>query len=175
MRSIVGILQVTDVRTKLMELHGGSRASRGKSAGDIRSQRNFYDKCITRKCLTFKMKVKDTEYTNRNDPIWWQILTSIKVIFKHISLALTVFQKFTFQISWTWKCSSKSWCTTLAVFDDKHLTSYLMAIVMFAFFQQMLWRIANWKVWPWKYYNIRSYAIRWRMLTYIKVILAFLR
>ena len=29
---------------------------------------NFFTKCITRKCLTLKMKVKVMEYTNRNSP-----------------------------------------------------------------------------------------------------------
>ena len=52
-------------------------------------------------------------------------------------LALTVFEIFIFQSWWPWKCRSWSWCTTFAVapFDGKYLTSYLMTIVMFAFFQ----------------------------------------
>ena len=47
---------------------------------------------------------------------------------KHFSLAPTVFEIFTFQNSWPWKCGSRSWCTTLAVspFDGKYMTSYLI-------------------------------------------------
>ena len=52
----------------------------------------FYKKCITRKCLTLKMKVNVTEYSDRNGFIRWQISTSIKVTLEHFSLALTVFQ-----------------------------------------------------------------------------------
>ena len=41
-------------------------------------------------------------------------------------------------------------------FNDKWLTSNLMEIVMLAFFQRLLVKIATWKIWPWKF---RS---RWR-------------
>ena len=62
----------------------GGRASRGKSAGDIRFLCNFfYSKCITRKCLTLKMKVKDKAYNIRNGPIRWQISTPIKIILEY--------------------------------------------------------------------------------------------
>ena len=37
------------------------------------------------------------EYNIRNGPIRWQISPSIKVIVEHFSLALTVFEIFTFQ------------------------------------------------------------------------------
>ena len=93
----------------------------------------FYSKCILRKLLTLKMKVKIMKYTIRNGPIRWQISTSIKVILEHFLLALTVFELFTFNNLWLWKY--KSWCTEFSVasFDSKYLTSYLMAIVMFVF------------------------------------------
>ena len=35
-------------------------------------------------------------------------------------------------------------------FDDKYMISYLMAIVMFAFFQSLLVKIATWKFWHWE-------------------------
>ena len=44
------------------------------------------------------MFVKVTEYNIRNDPVRWQISTSIKITSEQFSLALTVFQIFTFQI-----------------------------------------------------------------------------
>ena len=43
----------------------------------------FYNKCITKKCFTLKMKVKVTEYANRNGHIPWQISKSIKVILEN--------------------------------------------------------------------------------------------
>ena len=89
------------------------------------------------KCLTLKMKFKVTDYTNRNDPVTWQISTSIKVLLEHFSQALTVFKIFTFQISWPGKCRSKSWCKKFATasYDGKYLTSWRMTIVIVAFFQ----------------------------------------
>ena len=112
----------------------------------------FNSQCITRKCLTLKMKVKVTEYNIRNGSIRWQISFSIKVILEHFSLAPSIFEIFTFQNLWQRKCRLKLWCTTFAVppFDGKYQTFYLMAIVMFAFFQRLLVKIAIWKVWPWK-------------------------
>ena len=86
---------------------------------------------------------------------WFHSLENInlyKVVFEHFSLGLILFQILTFQNLWHSKCRSRSWCTTFAVapFDEKYLTSYLMAIVMFAFFQCLLVKIGAWKVWPWK-------------------------
>ena len=68
-------------------------------------------------------------------------------------LPLTVFKIFIFQILWPWKCRSRSWWTALAVapFDFKYLTSYLMALVIFAFFERLLVKVASGKVWPWKF------------------------
>ena len=72
-----------------------------------------------------------------NSHLRWQISTWIKFIPEHVWLAFTVFEIFTLQISWLWKWRSRSWWTVFAVasFDCKYLTSYLMAIVMFAFFE----------------------------------------
>ena len=56
---------------------------------------------------------------------------------------------FTLQNAWSGRRWSRLWCTTLALapFDGKLLNSYLTAMVMFAFFQPILLKIANWKVW----------------------------
>ena len=84
----------------------------------------------------------------------WQMSTYIYVKIEHFSLALTVFEKFTFQNAWPWKCRSRSWRTTFAVapFDGRHPISYLMVIVMFA-----LWNIRKSrkmsKLCPWKWPN----------------------
>ena len=98
-----------------------------------------YSKRIIKKYLTLKMKVKVTEYNIHNGPIRWQMSTSIKSN-EHFSLALIIFEIFIFQNSWSGKCRSRSGCTTFAValFDDKCLTSYLIVIVMFAFFSVYL-------------------------------------
>ena len=63
-----------------------------------------------------------------------QISTSIKVVREHFPLTLAVFEIFTCQSSWPWKCRSRSWCKKFAVapFCGRYTTSYLMAIVMFA-------------------------------------------
>ena len=68
-----------------------------------------------------------------NGRIGWKLLTFIKVIPEDFSLALTIFKIFTFQNVWPWKCKLRSRCFTAAPFDGKYMTSYLMAIVMFAF------------------------------------------
>ena len=61
------------------QLYVDGRAKRGKSAGDIRLPAQFvYSKCIARKCLTLKMKVKVIEYTIRNSS--WQIINLYKTI-----------------------------------------------------------------------------------------------
>ena len=53
----------------------------------------FYSKCIIRKCLTFKIKVKITEYNIHNSPIRWQISTSVEVILE-IFRQLSPFSKY---------------------------------------------------------------------------------
>ena len=57
----------------------------------------FYSKCISIKCLTFKMLVKFTDYNIHNGPIRWQISTLIKVVLNIFRKTNTVFEIFTFQ------------------------------------------------------------------------------
>ena len=85
------------VNLKQEQFHGENSAMRDKPTRDVRCLRIF--KCITRKYLTLQMKVKVTQYNIHNDPIRWQISTSIKVILEHFSLALTVFEIFIFKKS----------------------------------------------------------------------------
>ena len=153
------------------------RASRSKSAGDIRCLLNFLLQMHNKKMFDFENErqshgvqrsqswqisssaqvvwhfcasshrfrgtnminvlnlwlskfVKVTEYNFRSYHSW-QISTSIKSwgTILAFSLSLTVFEIFTLQNSWHWKCRSKAECTTFAAatFDGKYLTSYLMA------------------------------------------------
>ena len=46
----------------------------------------------SRNCVTLKILVKIIMYNIRNDAIRWLVLTSIKVLREHFSLALAVFQ-----------------------------------------------------------------------------------
>ena len=59
------------------------------------------------------------------------------------------------EIVWPWKYRSRSWCTTFAMtpYDGKYLTSYLMAIVMFALtICEILAKIIKYqKFWLWKW------------------------
>ena len=104
-------------------------ASRWKSTGAISCLCIFYRQCITRKYFILKIKVKVMEYNIRIGPVWWRIPISIKVMPEHFS--------------WHWKYRSKSWCTTFAVvsFNGKWQTSYLTAMILFAFFQPILVKI----------------------------------
>ena len=81
---------------------------------------------------------------------WSHSMANVNLYKSHTwtcSLALTVFEIFTFKSVWPWKCGSRSWCTTTVVpFNGKYLTSYLMVIVMFAFSSVYLSKIANWIV-----------------------------
>ena len=96
------------------------------------------------------------------------------------AIALTVFEIFAFQKSWPWKCMSKSWYTTFAVasFDSKYVTSYLMAMVIFAL-SHCLWDIRKTKIrkWPGKFRSrsrsttFEIVPIRWQISTSINVIL----
>ena len=74
------------------------RASRCKSAGCRRHPlpAHFFLSMNNKKCLTLQMKFKVTKYNIRNGAIRWQKLNSIKVILQYFSLALTVFELFTF-------------------------------------------------------------------------------
>ena len=65
----------------------------------------------------------------------------------------------------------------MAPFDYKYLTSYLMTIVMFAFFERLLVKIANSKSLTLKIYgkvtenNIRNGQVRWQISTCINLII----
>ena len=112
----------------------------------IRYLRIIYSKCIARKCLTLKLKVKVKEHINRNGPSRLQISTSLKVILEHFSLALAVFQIFAFQTNFaTLKMLFNVMMNNFAVlpYDGKYLTSNLMAIVLFAIVQPKLVKIEN--------------------------------
>ena len=102
------------------------------------------------KILTFQIRSRSQSTTLPMVPIGWSISTVIKIIYEHFSPALNVFKIFTFQNSLPWNCRLRSRCTAFAVapFDGKCLTSYLMAIVMFA--SSSLVKLAILKVWPWK-------------------------
>ena len=114
------------------------------------SSRRFRDKSI---------KMCDLEKLGQGYTVqhlqWSHSMANIslyKVTVEHFSLALTVFEIFTFHDSWPWKCRSRSWCTAFAVvpYDCKNPTSYLMTIVKFAFFQRLFVKGSIWKVRPWK-------------------------
>ena len=172
MHSHVKKLVNSNPRKRTTAITRRGHTNQGKSAVDIRCLHNFFhSKYITRKCLTLKIKVKIIKYIT--GPIRWQISNAIKVIVEHFLLDLTIFQIFTFKISRPWKCRSNPWCTTFAVvsFDGKYLTSYLMAIVMFAFFPADTWQNSQLKSLILKIYitvidyNIISYAIWWQIST----------
>ena len=84
------------------------------SGHSLRYSNSFIENAY-KKHLTLKMLVKVTVYNISNGPIRWQISISIKVTFGHFSLALAVFDIFTFQNSWPLKCRSRSWRTTIEV------------------------------------------------------------
>ena len=62
------------------------------------------------------------------------IINVYKVMLEHFSLALAVFQIFETQIVLPWKGRSRSRRTTFAMapYHVQYITSYLIAIVMFA-------------------------------------------
>ena len=111
-------------------------------------------------------------------------LYTIEVVLKHFSLALIVFEIFTCQNLWPWKCRSNSWRTTFTVssFDGIYESFYLMAILALAFtcqnshltslyiyiYFQKLCDLENIGV---AMCNIRNGAIRWLVSTSIKVLL----
>ena len=71
----------------------------------------FYTKCMTRKCLTFKMKVKITEYNVYNGVIRWRISTSVKVTRRIFLIALTVFEMLTLRM-WPWNLRLRRFCAS---------------------------------------------------------------
>ena len=80
---------------------------------------------------------------------WSHLMVNINLYKSHtwvyFMLALTLFEIFTFQNLWPWKCKLMSWCTIFAVapFDGKCPTSYLMAIVMLALSLSVCKMLAN--------------------------------
>ena len=104
----LGLLHVVIVimKWKKMQLCGGAMQAEANLPWTSAPCAIFYCKCISRKCLTLKILVKVMEYNIGNGSIWWQISTSIKVILEQFSLTLSVFEIFTFQNSWPWKCKS---------------------------------------------------------------------
>ena len=87
----------TSLETRATLPHG-SRESRKFCQEHQLSAQFFYSKCITRICLTLKMKVNVTEYNIHNHVIRLQISTSLKEIFCIFAQARTICKILTFQI-----------------------------------------------------------------------------
>ena len=102
------------------------------------------------------------EYNIDNVAIRWRILTSAKVIWHIFAIALTVSEILTF-------CNGTIWWQI-----PDFLSSYLMAIVMFVFFQSLLVKIATWKVWPWKF-GLWSWSTIFAMVPFDGKILTFIK
>ena len=109
----------------------------------------FYSKRISRKCLTLKLNVKVTEYTNRNGSIRWQMSISIKIIREHFFPSSPRFRDIHISkfLDPENVCPGhdeqhSQWHNSMAN-TCKYLTSYLMPIVMFAIFDRLLVKIAN--------------------------------
>ena len=99
----------------------------------------FYSKCIARRRLILKMKVKITkycihsgaiwwristsEYCIHSGAIWWRISTSAKVIWHIFAIAVAVSVMLTSNL-WTWKFRSRSRSATFAMipFNGKYQT-----------------------------------------------------
>ena len=112
----------------------------------------FYSKCIANKFLTLKIKIKVTEYTICNGPIRWQISTSMKAILEHLSLALTVFEIFTFKNSWSWGNINVIMYNICSGTIGWKIPNFLSDCNSNAcIFQPILVKIATWKVWSWKF------------------------
>ena len=93
--------------------------------------------CVTGKCLTLKMKVKITKYTSHNGTIQWHISTSIQGHTEHFSLAVTVFPRYTFQVSDLKNVGQSRDVQHSPWHHAKQIPDFLI-------------KIANWKLWPWK-------------------------
>ena len=131
-----------------------------------------YDACLATISEIFVFEIFDLNKLNQSNGVqhsqWSLSMANINLYKSHFWLAFNVFEIFTFQISWPGKCRSRSWTAfAVAPFDCKYLTSYLMAIVMFAFFEHLLVKIANWqlKIWHWKYRK-RSRVTTFEMVQY---------
>ena len=129
------------------------------------------------------MKFKVVEYNIRNGPIQWQISTPIKVILKHFSVALIVFEIFRFQNCWPWKCRSRPWCTTFTVvpFDWLQMPDFIsdgnFNICSFPTFtcQNILLKSLTLKTSKVKVMenNVHNGPIRWQISTSIKFIFEY--
>ena len=115
--------------------------------GAVSSLHIFYKQCLTRKCLILKMKKKVMDYNIRNSPIEWQYINLYKSHTWAFSLALTIFEVFTFQNSWHWKCTSRAWCTTFA--EAPLIANTWLPICSIYIFQHLLVKIVIWRVRPW--------------------------
>ena len=58
----------------------------------------FYNKCITRKCLTLRIMIKVTEYNIYNGAIRWRISNYANTIWHILTIAFTVSKMLTFTI-----------------------------------------------------------------------------
>ena len=58
--------------------------------GHLMPAQFFYNKCITRKGLTLKMKIEVTQYNTDNGAIRWRISTSVKVIWYMFAIAFAI-------------------------------------------------------------------------------------
>ena len=66
------------------------------------------------------------KYERHMKVMYENVWKSMKGILDHFSLFLTVFEIFTFQNSWSWKCRSRTWRTTFAVAPFVCQIPYLM-------------------------------------------------
>ena len=78
------------------QFHGGAVRIEANLPNTLSEQLFFYNKCITRKRLTLKVKVNVVKYSIHYDAIRLQISTSLNVMLYHFSLAFAVFEIFTF-------------------------------------------------------------------------------
>ena len=88
------------VKVKQEQFHGGSRASRGKSAGHIRCLRILLQAMHNKKMFELESEGQGLEFNIRNGSIRWQISISIKVINEQFSIVFNDFEILTFQNSW---------------------------------------------------------------------------
>ena len=112
---------------------GPCMSNRGKSAGSIRCLCIFYNNCITGTCMTFKMEVKVTEYNSHSGAIRWRIskshnwasfASSNQFRDIHISNFVTLQYR---------SSSLHKIFASIGAIRGKHITYYLMAVVMYAF------------------------------------------
>ena len=130
---------------------------------------------VSRYSVTLKIQVKVTMYIIRNGAIEWLVSTSLKVVLKHFSLALTVFQILNIMISrnfdlkhigqrhdiqhtpWRYSMASLIFLPTLTVFQ-------ILNIMISRNFVTLKIQV------KFTVYNIRYGAIQWQISTSIKVV-----